>query len=95
MRFVEPKSAEPQCRAILFRVRDRRIHQRTELMNALRGCRCEYGQAVPQGLHHLKRNAEILDEANSDLPELMREECRDLLEQVAEKTARIDARTGK
>jgi hypothetical protein len=26
---------------------------------------------------------------------LMREECRDLLEQVAEKTARIDARTGK
>ena len=95
MRFVEPKSAEQQSRAILFRARDRLVHQRTELVNALRACLYEYGYAVPQGLHQLKRIAEILDEPNSDLPKLVREECRDLLEQIAAKTARIDARTAK
>jgi transposase len=64
-------------------------------VNALRACLYEYGYAVPQGLHQLKRIAEILDEPNSDLPKLVREECRDLLEQIAAKTARIDARTAK
>ena len=37
------------------------------------------GHVVPQGIDQLKRIEEILDEPNSDLPELMREECRDLL----------------
>jgi transposase len=95
MRFVEPKSADQQSKAILFRARDRLVHQRTELVNALRACLYEYGHAVPQGRHQLKRIVELLDEPNSDLPELMREECRDLLEQIAEKTARIDTRTMK
>src|SRR3546814_7732701 len=46
-------------------------------------------------LHQIRRIAEILDAPNSDLPDLMREECRDLLEQIAEKTGRINARTAK
>jgi len=95
MRFVEPKTAEQQSRAILFRARERLVHQRTEMVNALRACLYEYGHAVPQGIHQIKRIAEILDAPNSDLPDLMREECRDLLEQIAEKTVRINARTGK
>jgi transposase len=95
MRFVEPKSEEQQSRAILFRARDRLVHHRTELVNALRACLYEYGHVVPRGIHQIKRIAEILDAPNSDLPDLMREECRDLLEQIAEKTVRIDARTGK
>ena len=36
MRFVEPKCAEQQSRAILFRARERLVRQRTELVNALR-----------------------------------------------------------
>ena len=95
MRFVEPKSAEQQSRAILFRARERLVHQRTELVNALRACLYEYGYIVPQGIHQIKRIEEILDAPSSDLPDLMREECRDLLEQITEKTVRIDARTGK
>lgn len=95
MRFVEPKSAEQQSRAILFRARERLVHQRTEVVNALRACLYEYGYTVPQGLHHLKRIEEILDETSSDLPDLMREECRDLLKQIAEKTIRINERTMK
>lgn len=95
MRFVEPKSADQQSRAILFRARERLVHQRTELVNALRSCLYEYGHVVPQGRNHFKRIEEILDGLNSDLPALMLEECRDLLKQIAEKTARIDERTAK
>lgn len=46
MRFVEPKSAEQQSRAILFRARERLVHQRTELVNALRACLYEYGHPI-------------------------------------------------
>lgn len=95
MRFVEPKSEEQQSRAILFRARERLVNQRTELVNALRACLYEYGHVVPQGMRQISRIEEILEAPNSDLPDLMREECRDLLEQVREKTARIDARTRK
>lgn len=95
MRFVEPKSVEQQSRAILFRARERLVHQRTELVNALRAYLYEYGHVVPQGIHQIKRIEEILDSPNSDLPNLMREECRDLLEQITEKTVRINVRTCK
>lgn len=91
MRFVEPKSTEQQGRAILFRGRERLVHQRTELVNALRACLYEFGHVVPQGIHQLGRIKGILDEPNSDLPEMMREECGDLMKQIAEKTVRIDA----
>lgn len=51
MRFVDPKSAEQQSRAVIFRARERFVHQRTELVNALRACLYEYGYvAVPKGL---------------------------------------------
>lgn len=89
MRFVDPKSAEQQSRAVLFRARERLVHQRTELVNALRACLYEYGYVVPQGIHQLKRIEEILAAASGELPDLVREECLDLMEQIGEKTARI------
>jgi transposase len=95
MRFVEPKGAEQQSRAILFRARERLVHQRTELINALRAALYEYGHVVPQGIRQIGRIEEILEAPHSDLPDLMRDECRDLLEQIAEQTVRIDARTEK
>lgn len=95
MRFVLPKCAEQQSRAILFRARERLVHQRTELVNALRASLYEYGHVVPQGIRQIKQIAEILEAPNSDLPDLMREECRDMVEQIGEQTNRINARTGK
>ncbi len=95
MRFVEMKSAEQQANAVLFRARERLVHQRTELVNSLRAVLYEYGHIVPQGLVQLKRIEAILAEQDSELPMLVREECLDLLEQIAEKTARIEAKTRK
>jgi len=36
MRFVPPKSEDQLACAVLFRARERLLHQRTELVNALR-----------------------------------------------------------
>lgn len=43
----------------------------------------------------LTRMREIVEAPNSDLPRLVREECLDLVEQIAELTRRIDTRTKK
>lgn len=95
MRFVQPKSEQQQARGMLFRGRDRLVRQRTELVNALRAQLYEFGHTVPQGIGHLKRIEAILEAPDSDLPLLVREECRELLELIAETTARIVAKTKK
>lgn len=93
MRFVAPKTEAQQTKAILFRGRERLVRQRTELVNALRAALYEFGHSVPQGISQIKRIEAILEAPNSDLPELMRKECRDLIEQIAAKTVRIEAKT--
>lgn len=95
MRFVDPKSADQQSRGILFRSRERLVHQRTELVNALRACLYEYGYIAPQGIAQIRRIGEIIDDTGSELPGLVREECRDTLDQIAEQTARINKKTAK
>lgn len=95
MRFVQPRSEDQQACAVLFRARERLLHQRTKLVNALRSVLYEYGHIIQKGIAHIKRIESILEAPNSDLPELVREECRDLIEQIAEKTARIDVKTAK
>ncbi len=74
---------------------ERLLHQRTELVNALGSVLHEYGHAFPKGIGHIKRIEAVLDEPSSDLPELVREECQDLIDQISEKTARIDVKTKK
>lgn len=91
MRFVETKSAEQQARALLFRAREQLVHQRTELVNALRSYLYEYGHILPIGIASLRRIETIIDEPNSDLPDLVRDVCRDLLLQISEKSDRIDS----
>ena len=49
MRFVAPKSADAQARAMLFRAREQLIKQRTETVNALRGHLAEFGLVAPAG----------------------------------------------
>ncbi len=71
MRFVEPKSADQQAKGILFRARERIVHQRTELVNALRAVLYEYGHVVPLGIGHLKRIEAIVEDVSVVLPELV------------------------
>ncbi len=95
MRFVTPKTEEQQAKAVLFRNRERLVHQRTELVNALRAALYEYGHVFPVGLVHLKRIEATVKDHDGDLPALIIEERQDLLSQIFEKTERIDAKTRK
>jgi len=90
MRFVEPKSEVQQSRAIVFRTREQLVNQRTELVNALRAHLYEFGYVVPQGIGHLRRLAEIVEAENTELPDLVREICRDLLDRIAGMTDRLE-----
>lgn len=93
MRFVTPKTAEQQAKAVLFRGRERLVHQRTELVNALRAVLYEYGYAFPNGLRHLERIEAAVKDPSCDLPGVVIAECQDLLAQIAEKTERVKSRT--
>jgi len=95
MRFVEPKGPDQQARAMLFRVRDQLVHQRTELLTALRAHLYEFGYAVPVGLAGLRRMQAIIDDPDSTLPDLVRDLGDDMLQQIAEKSACIDATSSR
>ena len=95
MRFVEPKTVEQQSRAAVFRGRERLVYQRTADVNALRALLYEHGHVFPQGTRSLNRMTALVEDETNNLHALIREECRDLLAQIAEKTARIIERTTK
>ncbi|PBB51786.1 MULTISPECIES: IS110 family transposase [Mesorhizobium] len=91
MRFVEPKTKEQQSRAIVFRTREQFVNQRTELVNALRAHLYEFGYVAPQGIGHLPRLAEIVEDESADLPDLVRDICSALLDQIDQLSSRLAA----
>jgi hypothetical protein len=91
MRFVEPKSADQQARAVAFRTREQLVTQRTEAVNALRSHLYEFGHVAPEGIGYLPRLAKVVDDPDTDVPELARDICRVLLAQIALLTDRINA----
>lgn len=68
MRFVPVKSEETQGAAMVFRIRELLIRQRTQAINALRGHLGEFGQVVPQGAANAARLIAIVEDADSGLP---------------------------
>ena len=55
----------------------------------LRSFLYEFGHTVPQGVHRLGQIEAIIVEPHSDLPEAVRTECQEVLDQIAGLTARI------
>ena len=68
MRFVPVKSEATQGAAMVFRVRELLIRQRTQIINALRGHVGEFGQVVPQGKSNASKLVEIVEDPDSGLP---------------------------
>jgi transposase len=73
MRFVTLKTEEQQARAMVFRTRDLLVHQRTQLVNALRGHLAEHGIVAPQGLCKVKLLAAALHDTTRSLLPMVRE----------------------
>ena len=84
MRFVAVKTQEQQARGMLFRTRDLLVRQRTQTINALRGHLAEFGVVAPQGPAYVGRLAEAIEDADSGLPDPVRELGALLLDQVAD-----------
>ena len=68
MRFVPVKSEEVQGAAMVFRVREFLIRQRTQAINALRGHLAEFGLVVPQGAANAARLIALVEDPDSGLP---------------------------
>jgi transposase len=68
MRFVPVKSEQTQGAAMVFRVRERLIRQRTQAINALRGHLSGFGMIVPQGAANAARLIAIVEDPDCGLP---------------------------
>lgn len=83
MRFVPIKNIEQQAVLSLHRARQGFVRARTAQANQIRGLLAEYGQIVPQGIHHLARRVpEILEDASNELPDTFRALLARLLEHL-------------
>ena len=66
MRFVTPKTEAQQTLAVLHRLRESLVHDRTKAANQMHGFLLEFGISLPKGLAIMKRLASIL--AEHELP---------------------------
>lgn len=92
MRFVEPKTESQQAKVTVFRARERLVHQRTQLVNALRAGLYEFGIIASTGIYNINRLDAFVEDSDCNLPDLAREEFKDLLVQIYEITERIEAK---
>src|ERR1700751_326223 len=92
MRFVPVKTADQQAAVLLHRGRERRVRQRTGLVNALRGHLAEFGVIAPHGLRNVgKLIAIVRDEGDARLPDLARQVLQVLAAQIEQLDAAVAA----
>ena len=83
MRFAAIKSAEQQSVLMLHRGRELLVHQRTMLINALRGHCGEFGLVVAQGVSNVTTLIKVIEDHEDErLPALACEALGSLVEQL-------------
>jgi transposase len=91
MRFVPVKSEAQQELAMLHRVRERLIKERTALANQIRGFFTELGMVFPQGINRLQsRVTEALKKHDERLSGMFRTMMNQLLEEFTCKETEIE-----
>ena len=91
MRFVPAKSAEQQANAMVYKVRELLVRQRTQLINALRSHLAEMGIVAAKGLGKFDELVAIVhDKEDGRLPAPARQALQELAEQIAALDARIE-----
>jgi transposase len=99
MRFVPTKSLDQQDLLTMHRIRQRRVRNRTSLINQIRGLLLEFGIPVPRGICRARRQLpEILEDATNELTTVgraliaeLRDELLLLERQIRAIESRIDA----
>lgn len=91
MRFVPVKSAEQQANAMIYKVRELLVRQRTQLINALRSHLSELGIVAAKGVSKIDELiAVVRDQNDGRLPPPARLALEELASQIAALEARID-----
>ena len=88
MRFVQPKSAEAQGAATVFRARDLLVRQRTQIINALRGHLAEFDLVVQRGVGNVPKLINLVDDPASGLPP----EAKSVLDILAQALKSLEAK---
>lgn len=88
---VAVKSPEQQDLAVLHRVRQRRIEQRTAMINQLRGLAAEYGVIFPKGRHKLfEQLPDALEDGDNELTVTARQALAELGDEIRQLNAAIE-----
>jgi len=90
MSFVAVKTKKQQAQAVIFRTRDLYLHQRTQLINALRGHLSEYGVLLPSSRASVARMVSALGEHSDELPVPVRAMAKCLADYIEATTKQID-----
>jgi transposase len=91
MRFVPVKSAAQQANAMIYKVRELLVRQRTQLTNALRSHLAEMGIVAAQGVGKLADLIAVIRDRDDDrLPPAARQALQELVTQIEALNARID-----
>lgn len=91
MRFVPAKSIEQQDIQSLHRIRSQLVGRRTAQANQIRGLLMEYGIIIPQGIAYIRKSLpDILEDGESQLSVIFREQLSDLYDEMVYLDDRID-----
>jgi len=91
MRFVPVKSAEQQANAMIYKVRELLVRQRTQLMNALRSHLAELGIVAAKGVSKLDGLIAVVREHNdARVPSAARHALLELVKQIEALDGRIE-----
>ena len=71
------------------------MNQRTEAINALGAHLSEFGDVAPEGVGYIMRLTKVVDDPGSGLPDLARDICRMVLEQIDQLLSRLTAFSAK
>lgn len=96
MRFTSVKTEEQQAAAMLLRVRDLLVKQRTQLANAIRGHAAEFGLIMGKGIGQIGALREAV--AGSAMPEAAKEAIKVLAAQsegLDERLADVETRLSR
>lgn len=90
MRFVPIKTLDQQGIQCVHRVRSRLVSNRTELGNQIRGMLSEYGIVFAEGITNVKKGIpRIVEDAENNLPDVIRSLCCELYEDLKRADERI------
>jgi transposase len=87
MRFVPVKSAEQQAQAMVLKVRETLLNQRTQLVNALRGHAAEFGVIAAKGISQITALLEAIEAATTIPPD-----ARDMLALLGREIEHLDSK---